>query len=59
MFDQVTLHTERFPAFVTVVCLVSVVSLHVGPQVGSVSKLLTTVSTAVGFLSSVGPHVSL
>ena len=33
--------------------------LHVGSQVGSVRELLTTVGTAVGFLSCVRSHVSL
>ena len=35
------------------------VHLHVGSQVGSVRELLTTVGTAVGFLSCVRSHVSL
>ena len=59
MFDQVTLHVEGFPALGAVECLGVVMSLHVRSQVGSVSKLLTTVSTPVGLLSGVRSHMSL
>ena len=59
MFEEVTLHIERFPAFAAVVSLAAVMRLHVGSQVGSVRELLTTVGTAVGFLSCVRSHVSL
>ena len=59
MLDQVTLHIEGFPALGAVVCFRVVMGLHVGPQVGSVSKLLPTVSTAVGLLSGVRSHMAL
>ena len=59
MFDQVTLHVEGFPALGAVECLGVVMSLHMSSQVGSVSKLLTTVSTAIRLLSSVRSHMSL
>ena len=59
MFDQVTLHIEGFPALGAVECLGVVMSLHMSSQVGSVSKLLTTVSTSIRLLSSVRSHMSL
>ena len=59
MFDQVTLHIEGFPALGAVECLGVVMSLHMSSQVGSVSKLLTTVSTAIRLLSGVRSHMSL
>ena len=59
MLDQVTLHIEGFKALGAVVCFRVVVGLHVGSQVGSVRKLLPTVSTAVGLLSSVRSHMAL
>ena len=59
MLDQVTLHIEGFKALGAVVCFRVVMGLHMSSEVGSVSKLLTTVSTAVGLLSRVRPHMAL
>ena len=35
------------------------VDLHVGPEVGPVSELLTALRTSKGLLAGMGPHVSL
>ena len=59
MLDQVTLHIEGFPALGAVVCFRVVVGLHVSSQVGSVSKLFSTMSTAIGLLSGVRSHMAL
>ena len=59
MLDQVTLHIEGFPALGAVVCFGVVMGLHVSSQVGSVGKLLSTMRTAVGLLSSVRSHMAL
>ena len=59
MLDQVTLHIEGFPALGAVVCFGVVMGLHVSSQVGSVSKLLSTMSATVRLLSSVRSHMAL
>jgi hypothetical protein len=56
---QVGLEGERLVAPLALEVLESRVGLHVRPEVGPVGKALPAVSAAIGFVSGMGPHVTL
>ena len=56
VFVKVGLQSEGLVALPALVVLEGGVGLHVGPQVGPVSKAFPTVSTAKRLVSSVGPQ---
>lgn len=59
MFVEVGLEGKRLMTPLALVVLERGVSLHVCPQIGTVSKCLATVSAAEWLLSCVRSHVSL
>ena len=59
VFGEVGLEGELLPTPRTTEGLHIAVSLHVGPQVALVSKALSALGAAEGFLSCVSPDVSL
>jgi len=59
VFVQVGFEGKRLVAPFTLEVFESRMCLHVSTKIGPVSKRFATVSTAVGFVSSVRPQVSL